>query len=50
MENYAKHDMFKDGMGNFSQDEFDDARQVVSDLSAEYQACEQSDYIDKMRA
>ena len=26
-------------------DEFDDARQVVAALSAEYEACEHSDYV-----
>lgn len=26
-------------------DEFDDAREVVSSLAAEYQACEQPDYV-----
>uniref|UniRef100_A0A061R1L7 Tubulin gamma chain n=1 Tax=Tetraselmis sp. GSL018 TaxID=582737 RepID=A0A061R1L7_9CHLO len=50
IENYAQHEMFRDGQGSFQQDEFDDAREVVSDLAAEYEACERDDYIDKMRA
>ena len=49
MKNYAQFDMFCDGAGNFAQEEFDDARQVVSDLSSEYEACERDDYIEKMR-
>lgn len=31
-------------------EEFDDAREVVASLSAEYEACEQADYIERARA
>ena len=30
-------------------DEFDDAREVVSSLSSEYEACESPDYIERPR-
>lgn len=30
-------------------EEFDDAREVVASLSAEYEACEQPDYIERSR-
>lgn len=44
--------MFHTGSGKNQQEnyeEFDDAREVVASLSAEYEACEQSDYIERSR-
>lgn len=45
--------MFHTGSGKNQQEnyeEFDDAREVVASLSAEYEACEQPDYIERARA
>ena len=44
--------MFHTGSGKSQQEnyeEFDDAREVVASLSAEYEACEQADYIERSR-
>ena len=44
--------MFHTGSGKNQQEnyeEFDDAREVVASLSAEYEACEQPDYIERAR-
>lgn len=49
VDNYGQHEMFRDGAGNFQQDEFDDAREVVHQLTSEYEACESPDYIEKTR-
>lgn len=48
LDNYKDFPMFHTSDGRKIQenlDEFDDARQVVSALSAEYEACEHSDYV-----
>lgn len=39
-----------DGRGGKQEnlDEFDDARQVVASLSAEYEACESADYVSAL--
>ena len=41
MENYRREPMFADNL-----DEFDDARDVVTDLRDEYAAAETDDYVD----
>ena len=44
--------MFHTGAGKHLQEnleEFDDAREVVDSLSAEYEACERPDYIERSR-
>lgn len=44
--------MFHTGSGKNiveNYEEFDDAREVVASLSAEYEACEQPDYIERSR-
>ena len=48
LDNYKEFPMFHTSDGRKtaeSLDEFDDARQVVAALSAEYEACEHSDYV-----
>ena len=40
LEQYKKHDLFRDGFG-----EFDTARETVMDLINEYEAAERSDYL-----
>lgn len=40
LDNYKREDMFKDGL-----EEFDESREVVSDLVSEYKAAQRSDYM-----
>lgn len=46
---YIKFPNFRDASGNLLLDEFMDAKEVVQEMSAEYQACESADYIEKSR-
>jgi hypothetical protein len=41
--------MFSDGRGGLAMDEFDDAREVVTSLMAEYEACESAGYVSRLR-
>lgn len=41
--------MFRDGEGNIVTDEFADARDVVSALAAEYEACEHANYVERAK-
>ena len=45
MEPYKKFPMFQDASGGLSLEEFADAREVVADLSQEYEAAERPDYV-----
>lgn len=40
LEQYKRHEPFRDGLS-----EFDDSREVVTDLINEYEAAERSDYL-----
>ena len=42
---YAQFPRFSDGDGSLIIDEFVDAKDVVSSLAAEYEACERADYV-----
>lgn len=44
LEQYRKLDMFKDGL-----EEFDVSRESLLDVTEEYLACEQADYLSKMK-
>jgi len=46
---YKKFKRFQDATGSLCLEEFVDAREVVADLAAEYEACEHSDYIERSR-
>ncbi|KAJ9508978.1 hypothetical protein QJQ45_028317 [Haematococcus lacustris] len=50
LEPYKQYALFKDANNGLSLEEFADAREVVADLSAEYEACERADYIERSRA
>ncbi|GFH27457.1 tubulin gamma chain [Haematococcus lacustris] len=45
LEPYKQYALFKDANNGLSLEEFADAREVVADLSAEYEACERADYM-----
>jgi hypothetical protein len=45
LEPYKHYQMFRDANNGLSLEEFADAREVVADLSAEYEACERADYV-----
>jgi tubulin gamma len=47
---YTKFDMFADAKGQLVMDEWDEAREVVAGLAAEYEACEKADYVSAPRA
>lgn len=52
LDNYKEYPMFHTSDGRKvieNLDEFDDAREVVASLAAEYQACERPDYIERAR-
>lgn len=49
LEPYKKFKHFSTAQGDLVVDEFIDARQVVEDLSKEYEACESADYIEMSR-
>lgn len=42
---YAQFARFSDGAGNLDLEEFLDAKDVVTSLSREYEACERADYV-----
>lgn len=46
---YSQFPRFSDANGGLLLDEFIDAQEVVSDLSAEYEACEHADYVSGLR-
>ncbi len=45
LEPYKQFKLFRDANNGLSLEEFADAREVVADLSAEYEACEHADYV-----
>ena len=45
MEPYKQFKMFQNANGGLCLEEFADAKEVVQDLSAEYEACEHADYV-----
>ncbi len=47
LEPYKHYAMFRDANNGLSLEEFADAREVVADLSAEYEACEHADYVSR---
>jgi hypothetical protein len=49
LEPYKHYQMFRDANNGLSLEEFADAREVVADLSAEYEACERADYVSGVR-
>ncbi len=49
LEPYKQFKLFRDANNGLSLEEFADAREVVSDLSAEYEACEHADYVSVTR-
>jgi hypothetical protein len=42
---YAQFSRFSDGAGGLDLEEFLDAKDVVTSLSKEYEACERADYV-----
>ncbi|KAF5842575.1 gamma tubulin [Dunaliella salina] len=50
LEPYKHYTPFKDAGGGLDLEEFADAKEVVQDLTTEYEACEHADYIERSRA
>lgn len=47
LEPYRQFNKFRNDAGDIALDEFMDAKEVVQDLSQEYQACEHADYVSR---